>query len=77
MRCHTQNRPMLSTGLALIPFVKFRAWLELSLTKADHVDISEDLGALGFTNYLSFLCIWIVQYTFRAVSTQYRVSQVS
>ena len=28
---------MLSTGLPLIPFVKFRAWLELSLTKADHL----------------------------------------
>ena len=46
---------MLPTNLVLIPFAKFQAWLDPSLTKADHlakvsVDISKDLGALGYPN---------------------------
>ena len=33
----TLNRPMLSTTLALNHFVIFRAWVDLSLVKADHL----------------------------------------
>ena len=53
---------MLSTGLALIPFIKFRAWLDPSLTKANNLAkvlgrYLERPGSLRWAKLrISFLC---------------------